>query len=99
MNLRYLPLIGLIQFMYPAISLADTLKQSVVSPIRSVPTSDIDKAKQYIDENKGKKAWETIQPLLHQNPNFDVLILAAQANAELDNPLVAADFYKTTATI
>ena len=94
MNLRYLPLIGLIQFMYPAISLADTLKQSVVSPIRSVPTSDIDKAKQYIDENKGKKAWETIQPLLHQNPNFDVLILAAQANAELDNPLVAADFYK-----
>lgn len=82
MMLRHLVLIGL---MYPLISLADNLSQ----PARSLAM-----AKQFIDADQGKRAWAIIQPLLRQNTNFDVFILAAQANAELDNPELARDFYE-----
>ncbi|WP_419420195.1 hypothetical protein ACNVED_02555 [Legionella sp. D16C41] len=52
----------------------------------------INLAKQYINQNQGKKALDTLLPLLNQ-PNFEVLIMAAQGTAEENDPLKALDYF------
>ncbi len=62
-----------------------------------VEQSDVDVTlvKKYINENNGIKALEELRPLLSKpQVPFEVLILAAQAHAELNEPALALFYYE-----
>lgn len=68
------------------------------SAITSIPsTSDeaaIGVAKKYIQTDNGKAALAVLKPFIKTEPSYDIMILAAQSYAILNNPAKALDYFE-----
>jgi hypothetical protein len=56
-------------------------------------SKQLESAKKFVDDDKGKKALNILKPLVDEYGTYDILILAGQAYAEADNPMASLHYY------